>query len=225
MSITPPEGRTPGTTPLYDETIATPVYDELREPPVYPDEFGDSDQEGTPGVAGQAGQRAQETKGAVKNAASDVKSTAKEAGANVASTSKDQATRVAKDAMGQARELYGQATTQLSEQAGTQQQKAAGTLHTFADDLGDMGGQGGGGLASELVQSLETRARGVADWLEQRGPEDVLDEVKQFAARRPVAFIALAAATGIVAARLTKALVAEAKDDATADGRSVGDVR
>ena len=74
------------------------------------------------------------------------------------------------------------------------------------------------GLASELVQNLESRARSIGDWLEQRSPEDVLDEVKQFAARRPGLFIALAAGTGIVAARLTKALVAEAKDDAATGG-------
>ena len=74
-------------------------------------------------------------------------------GAQVASTGKEQASRVAKDAMEQARDLYGQATSQLSEQAGTQQQKAAGTLHTFADDLGSMGQGAEGGLAAELVHN------------------------------------------------------------------------
>jgi hypothetical protein len=212
MSITPPENGTTATTPLYDETIAAPTYDELRvPPPAYDSDEGD---DGSDSAASQAKDRAKQTTGAAKDAASDVKDTAKDAGAKVASTSKDQATRVAKDALGQAKDLYGQATSQLSEQAGTQQEKAAGTLHTFADDLGKMGGQTDSGLASELVQSLETRARGVAGWLENRSPEDVLDEVKQFAARRPGLFIGLAAVTGIVAARLTKALVAEAKDSA-----------
>lgn len=220
MSITPPETGPSGTTPLYDETISAPTYEELRVPAVGAG-FGDVDtDDGTSdGAASQAEDRAKQTAGAARSAAADVKGTAQDAGAKVASTGKEQASRVAEDAMGQARELYGQATSQLSEQAGTQQQKAAGTLHTFADDLGSMGGQDRSGLAAELVQNLETRARGIADWLEQREPEDVLDEVKQFAARRPGVFIALAAATGIVAARLTKALVAEAKDDAEPDAR------
>jgi hypothetical protein len=224
MSITPPENGPSATTPLYDETIAAPTYEELRVPDSGPQD--DGQQQGTPPAAKE---RAQQTAGAAKSAASDVAGSAKDAGGKVAATGKEQATKVAKDAMGQARELYGQATSQLSEQAGTQQQKAAGTLHTFADDLGSMGAQAQGGLAAELVQNLESRARGIADWLEQREPEDVLDEVKQFAARRPGVFIGLAAVAGIVAARLTKALVAEAKESAVepdADGSpSLGDVR
>jgi gas vesicle protein len=213
MSITPPENGTPGASPLFDETIAAPTYDDLRvPPPVLEDGLGTGT--GTSGGAAQAAKdRAQQTKGAAKDAASDVAGGAKEAGAKVASTGKEQASRVAKDAMAQARDLFGQATSQLSEQADTQQQKAAGTLHTFADDLGSMG-DGAEGLAAELVQNIETRARDVAEWLERHSPEDALGEVKRFAARRPGVFIALAAASGIVAARLTKALVAEAKADA-----------
>ncbi len=232
MSITPPENGASATTPLYDETIAAPTYEELRVPApgtafaddTADDTAADDTADGASGsAASQAKDRAEQTSGAAKDAAADVKDTAKDAGAKVAATGKEQASRVAKDALGQARDLYGQATSQLSEQAGTQQEKAASTLHTFADDLGSMGGQADSGLASELVQSLETRARGVAEWLEHRSPEDVLDEVKYFAARRPGLFIGLAAVTGIVAARLTKALVAEAKDDA--EGPSAGDLR
>ena len=39
-------------------------------------------------------------------------------------------------------------------------------------------------------------------------PRDVLDEVKRFARRRPVAFLALAAAAGVVAGRVTRGAVA-----------------
>jgi gas vesicle protein len=228
MSITPPENGTPGSSPIYDETIATPTFDDLRVPPPgFEDDLDTVGGQGSGGAAQTAKDRAQQTTGAAKDAASDVAGTAKDAGAKVASTGKEQASRVAKDAMGQARDLYGQATSQLSEQAGTQQQKAAGTLHTFADDLGNMGSSADGGLAAELVQNLETRTRDIADWLEQHSPEDALDEVKRFAARRPGVFIGLAAVTGIVAARLTKALVAEAKDSAEPDldGSAPGGIR
>jgi gas vesicle protein len=214
MSITPPENGTPGTSPIYDETIAAPTFEELRVPPPgFEQDLDHDDADAEGGAAQTSKERAQQTAGAAKGAASDVAGTAKDAGTKVASTGKEQASRVAKDAMGQARELYGQATSQLSEQAGAQQQKAAGTLHTFADDLRSMGDGAQGGLAAELVQNIETRTRDIADWLDRHSPEDALDEVKQFAARRPGVFIALAAATGIVAARLTKALVAEAKSD------------
>lgn len=216
MSITPPENGTPGGSPLYDETIAAPTFDDLRVPPAgYADELDGLPRvpSGTEGGEQTPKDRAKQTAGAAKDAASDVAGGAKEAGAKVASTGKEQATRVAKDALGQARDLYSQATSQLSEQAGVQQQKAAGTLHTFADDLGGMSQGAQGGLAAELVQNLETRTRDIAGWLERHSPEEALDEVKQFAARRPGVFIAIAAASGIVAARLTKALVAEAKSD------------
>ena len=43
--------------------------------------------------------------------------------------------------------------------------------------------------------------------------------MRQYAARRPGVFIALAAVSGVVAARLTKALVADAKSDTGASGR------
>ena len=39
-------------------------------------------------------------------------------------------------------------------------------------------------------------------------PADLLDEVKRFARRRPVAFLALAAAAGVVAGRVTRGAVA-----------------
>jgi hypothetical protein len=230
MSITPPENGTPGTTPLYDETIAAPTYEDLRVPADDGYTTG-QDQSGSGGakeraqqtagaakgaasdVAGTAKGAASDVAGTAKGAATDVASTAKDAGHKVAATGKEQASKVAKDALSQARELYGQATSQLSDQAGTQQQKAAGTLHTFADDLTSMRGQQDG-LAAELLENIGGRAKGVAEWLENRDPQDVLVEVKRFAANRPWLFIGLAAGAGIVAGRLSKALVAEAKDDA-----------
>jgi ElaB/YqjD/DUF883 family membrane-anchored ribosome-binding protein len=205
MSITPPEDGPRGTTPLYDETIAAPTYEELRVPPATTGTGADDQQDG-------AKERAKQTAGTAKDAASGVASGAKDAASNVASTGKEQASRVAKDAMGQARELYGQASAQLSEQAGTQQRKAASTLHTFADDLQGMRGDQRG-LAAELLENVQSRAKGAADWLEHREPQDVLAEVKRFAANKPWLFIGLAAGAGIIAGRLTKALVTEAKDD------------
>ncbi|WP_375388793.1 hypothetical protein [uncultured Amnibacterium sp.] len=208
MSITPPEDGTPGTTPLYDETIAAPPYEELRVPGGIDDGAHDD-----PSAKDQAKERAKQTAGTAKDAAAGVASGAKDAAGSVAATGKEQAGKVAKDALGQARDLYGQATEQLSEQAGTQQQKAAGTLHTFADDLAGMRGDQQG-LAAELLENVGDRAKGVAQWLEDREPGEVLAEVKRFAANRPWVFIGLAAGAGLLAGRLTKALVAEAKDDA-----------
>ena len=211
----------PPTTPLYDETVETTAFS-VDEDDTGADSRTDQAKQQAKETAGQAKQTAQETAGVAKEQAGQVAGAAKDAGARVAGTTKEQASRVASDALGQARELYSQATSELSSQASTQQTKAASTLRTFGEDLTSMGQNQDGGLAAELVQNLSQRASRAAEWLEQREPGDVLAEVKQFAARRPGLFIALAATAGVVGARLTKALVADAKsdDDATAAPRT-----
>jgi gas vesicle protein len=172
-------------------------------------------------TASQAKDTAKETAGQAKEQAKQVGSTAADAGQRVASTTKDQASKVASDAVGQARELYSQATEQLSEQAAKQKKSAAEALRTLSSDLASMHEQqGGSGLAAELVQNVSQRADSVAEWLEDREPGDVLHEVRQFAARRPGFFIGLAAVAGIVAARATKALVADAKPELTGGSTS-----
>jgi hypothetical protein len=205
-------------TPIYDETIASLEYPDLIDAP--PGEPQGNDEGSDAGAAAdEAKDRVKQAAGTAKDQAANVASGAKDAGARVASTTKEQASRVATDALSQAKDLYGQAASQLSEQAGEQQQRAASTLGTIADDLADMREQhDGGGLASELVEMLGQRAGQVSEWLEDKSPEEVLHEVQQLAARRPWLFIALAAGTGIVAARLTKALVADAKSDAPTGG-------
>ena len=208
------DGAIPPTTPIYDETIEATA---VRVAPYSETEptTGDRAKQQARDTAGQAKDTAKETAGVAKEQAGQVAGTAKDAGARVAGTTKDQASRVASDAVGQAKQLYGQATDQLSEQAGKQQTAAAGALRTLSGDLQSLQrGEGGGdGLAAELVEAISTRANRLGEWLEQREPADVLHDVRQFAARRPGLFIALAAVTGVVAARATKALTADAKQD------------
>jgi len=70
------------------------------------------------------------------------------------------------------------------------------------------------------VSNLSGRAHGVAEWLEGRDPGSLLADVKQFAARKPGTFIAIAAVSGLLAGRVVKSLTAEAKeahDDSTSD--------
>lgn len=85
----------------------------------------------------------------------------------------------------------------------------------------------GSGLAGQLVRTAGDRAGSVADWLEQREPGDILDEVKQFARRRPGVFIAAAAIAGVAAGRLTKGLMEahsqESGDDVPASSTPIAD--
>lgn len=238
MTSDPTDDRVYPATPIYDEAvIATP---DFAEPATTGGSGSRTDQaKATAGqakdtvtdtagqaagtvkeTAGQAKEQAAQVAGTAKQAGQQVAGTAADAGRQVAGTTKEQAQRVASDAISQARDLYGQATTELSSQASTQQDRLAQTIRTFGQDLQKMGRgeQVDSGLASEVVQNLSQRAHRVAEFFENREPREVVDEVRRFAARRPGVFIALAATAGVVAARLTKALVAESHSDQGTSG-------
>ena len=213
MSNDPTGGPGRPATPIYDETVDAIAVERPQHDEGSSSSTADRARQQAADSAGQAKDTARETAGVAKDQAQQVASGAKDAGSRVAATTKDQASRVASDAAGQARELYGQATSQLNDQASQQQTRAASALHSLGQDLGRMHENSEGGLAAELVENLSRRASRAASWLEDREPADVLDEVRQLAARRPGLFIGLAAVAGIVAARATKALVADAKPD------------
>lgn len=158
--------------------------------------------------------KAKDVAGTAKDQASQLGSSAADSAKNVAGTAKAEAGNVAGEAKQQAKALYDEATTQLRDQAGQQQTRAAKGLHGIGDELSTMSKSSEQqGLAAELVSQIASRATGVATWLESREPSDVLDEVKAFARRRPVAFIALSAVAGLVAGRLVRSLASEAKDE------------
>ena len=155
---------------------------------------------------------------AAKSAASDVAGDAKEQAANVAGTAKEQAANVASEVSDHARQLFGQASGTLKDQAADQQQKAASGLRTIGDHLGKMADNDDEqGLAAKVVRDLSNRAGSVAGYLEGRDPGSLVDEVKSFAARRPGTFIAIAAGAGILAGRLAKALTTEIKHEKEAE--------
>ncbi|PZE63569.1 hypothetical protein [Curtobacterium sp. MCBD17_021] len=158
---------------------------------------------------------------AAKGAASDVAGDAKEKAANVAGTAKEQAANVASEVSDHARQLFGQASGTLKDQASDQQQRAAGGLRTIGDQLGKMADNDDEqGLAAKVVRDLSGRASSFAGYLEGREPGTLIEDVKSFAARRPGTFIAIAAGAGILAGRLTKALTTEIKHEKEAEARS-----
>ncbi len=205
------DGKPYPATPIYEEVVVTTTTD-LGERQFEGESGGSS-----PDAADRVRRNAAQAGGTVGQAASDVKdetlgvaSAAKDAGGQVASVTKDQAQRVVADTVSQARTLYGQATTELSSQAAKQQVRLVEGLRTLGADLDKMTESVDSGPASELVGNLSGRAHRVAEWLDLRSPEEVVHDVRRYAARRPGVFIALAAVTGVVAARLTKALTADA---------------
>ncbi|SMH49887.1 hypothetical protein SAMN06295885_3439 [Rathayibacter oskolensis] len=167
---------------------------------------------------------AKEKAGAAKDQAASVAGDAKQAAGDVLATGKEEAATVAAEAKTQVKDLIDQSRGQLTEQAHAQKENAAKGARAFSDDLTALA-EGKGGTdnsASQLVSQLAGRAQGVATWLEDREPAELLEDVKSFARRRPGAFILIAAATGLVAGRLVRALTAEAKDEKEAAADTSG---
>jgi hypothetical protein len=78
------------------------------------------------------------------------------------------------------------------------------------------GGQSG--VATEVAQQAAERIHGVASWLEQREPADVLQAVRDFARRRPGVFLAGAVAAGLAAGRLTRGMTDAARSGSQEPG-------
>ncbi|MFK5584141.1 hypothetical protein [Serinicoccus sp. LYQ131] len=132
---------------------------------------------------------------------------AKEGGQRVAHSVTEEVGHVASTMGDQARSLLDQTRSELSSQAGTQQQKVTEGIRTLGDDLQSLAdGSPQEGMALDLARQAAERTQGVASWLEGREPADLLTEVQGFARRRPGTFIAIAAGVGLLAGRFTRGL-------------------
>ncbi|HEY6746233.1 MAG TPA: hypothetical protein VI357_11010 [Mycobacteriales bacterium] len=144
---------------------------------------------------------------AAKDQAGQVGQTAAQAGGQVAQTTKEQAANVVGEAKQQARDLVGEARTQVSSQAGQQKGRAVDSIRALAGELDDMAQQSGqSGIATEVARQVASRAHGLADHLDRHEPTELLDQVRSYARRRPVAFLTGAAVLGVLAGRLTRNL-------------------
>jgi hypothetical protein len=153
-----------------------------------------------------------------KDEARNVKDTAAQAGSQVAATAADQARTVVDETQRQAKDLLEQGRSQLKEQTIGQQQKAASSLTSLAQELrGLADGTGGGapGPARDLLQQASGMVEGFADKLQNREPAELLDEVRSFARRKPGLFLLGAAAAGVLAGRLTSGVRAAHTDSGT----------
>lgn len=157
-----------------------------------------------------------------KDEAANLKDGVVDAGRNVAGTAKDEAAGVVEEAKAQVSSLFSQVRDELSEQAATQQSRAAGGLRTLGDDLRGMSDASSGGIAADLVSQASSRASAAASWLDDRDPASLVDEVKNFARRRPGTFIAIAAAVGLLAGRITRSVASNASASSSAKPTTSG---
>lgn len=144
---------------------------------------------------------------AVKQGAAQTGQQVSQAGGQLAHSAAGQGKDVAGEASRQARELMGQASAQLKEQAMAQQHRAADGLRALGDQLRAMSERTDQpGMADDLVRHAAERAHQAAEWLNQREPGTVVDEVRDYARRNPGLFLAGAAVAGVLAGRLGKSM-------------------
>jgi hypothetical protein len=150
---------------------------------------------------------------AAKDEAAELKRTAADSAQTVAETAKAEASNVAAEVKTNARDLLHQAKSDLTDQAGTQQQKVAEGLRSVSTELHNMAAASDQpGVASDLVRQAAERSSAVASWLDGRDPGSLLTEVKSFARQRPGTFLLLAAGAGVLAGRLSRGLSAGAPE-------------
>ena len=143
----------------------------------------------------------------------------KQAAGDIASTAGQEAKQVTREAKDQVQALWSQTRRDLTEQAATQQTRVAGSLRELADQLGSMAGAADqDGMAVGLVDDVARRAGDAATWLDQRDPGSLLEEARSFARQRPGTFLAIAAGVGVLAGRLSRSLVDEARDSDDSSG-------
>lgn len=189
----------------YAATEYAPVEDPFRAPAASGSSAGDStDRWPTDSPEASAG-----TADVAKGEAAAVKDTAVDAGKDVASTAKAEAANVVADTKAQAKNLLGSVTSEVRDQAGSQQQKIAASVQSLSQELTGMAsGSAESGPLTDLAEQAAQKGGEIARWLEDREPSDVLAELKSFARRKPITFLALCGLAGVVAGRLTRGVVA-----------------
>lgn len=170
---------------------------------------------------------AQSSGGSVTDTARDqaqqVKDSAADATSQVAQTSKDQVRQVTDDVRSQAKQLAGETKTQLNEQASSQRDRAVSGLRSLGDELSSMSQSSEqSGVGTQLAREGSDLTHKAADFLEQRDPTQLLDEIRSLARRKPGAFLVGAAVAGVVVGRLTRGAVSARSNESSQ--QQTGDV-
>ncbi|TCC07754.1 hypothetical protein [Kribbella soli] len=148
-----------------------------------------------------------------RDQAGQLKETSADAAREVAGTAKEKVSDVTSDVRAETRRLASQTRQELAGQARQQQDRAATGLRSVSDELRGMAEHGQSGLGAQLARQGADFTDQAADFLQQHEPADVLDEVRSYARRRPGTFLLVAAAAGVVAGRLTRALASGGADE------------
>jgi ElaB/YqjD/DUF883 family membrane-anchored ribosome-binding protein len=136
----------------------------------------------------------------------DVAQHAGDKASDVAETAKQRAGDVADEVRTQTANVAQQAKDQLHEHARSQTGDAASALRRISDQtraLAD-GRADDAGQVRDYARQAAGKVSDVADRLESRGFDGIIDDVESFARRRPGVFLACAAGAGFLVGRLLR---------------------
>jgi hypothetical protein len=169
-------------------------------------------------------EKAGEVAATAKDQAQSVAATAKQRAGEVLGTAKEQAEAVAGDAKQHARQLLDDSRQQLREQAGAQTSKAAGSIRDLGDQLQRMAnGEGAAeGPLGDLTRQAADGMQRLAGSLENRRPEELVDDVKRFARQRPGLFVLGALGAGFAVGRLLRTVDTSSIKEAASSGMGSG---
>src|SRR3954451_12798837 len=125
----------------------------------------------------------------------------------VAQEAKTQASNVVGQAKGQLSSLVDQTKQEVRSQMDSRSQQAATGLQTLSRQLTALkeGRIEEAGRVQELLGDLEQRVQRYAQTVQERGPNAMVEDVTNFARRRPMAFLVGAAIGGFAIGRLVRA--------------------
>ncbi|HEX4867997.1 MAG TPA: hypothetical protein VFV32_10260 [Acidimicrobiales bacterium] len=152
-------------------------------------------------------ERTEATAATARDQAATVAHTAQSQLAEVKDEAAAQAQGVVQDAKVQARRLVDDSRRELTRQAEDQTARLAGGVRDISQQLQGMlrGGEAPQGMVADLASQAADAAARFADTLEQRRPDELLDELRGLARRRPGMFLLGALGAGLVVGRLVKA--------------------
>ncbi|MFD0802236.1 hypothetical protein ACFQZU_13050 [Streptomonospora algeriensis] len=147
--------------------------------------------------------------------ADQARSTAGEVG----STAKEHAEGLVGDARTQAGHVAEDVQSRIMSEAHSQSQRFGENLRQWSSELESMAEHGEeGSPVQQVVRQAAQGGHGAADYLDERGVDGLLEEAKDFARRRPVAFLVGAAVAGFTVGRVLKASSAEPQQAASGSG-------
>jgi len=159
-----------------------------------------------PAGAGEDESLADTVKAQTRSVAED----ARQEGADVARRAVEQVKEVAGEAQDRTRALVRETRDEITRQANNGQHRLAGGLRSLSEELRSMADGPQEGIATDIARKMSQQMERAAEFLDRREIGDVMENVRDYARRRPGAYLAGAAAAGVAAGRMTRA----ARDDA-----------